>query len=81
VNISQTFHNHPVVLKAGSLVGGDLVLRAQLVVLLDHLARGVLLGDAFVGLGCQAKEPLQVVLVGLLATLLPTFGHARPLAA
>ena len=47
------------VLEAGGFLAGDLVLCPQLVVLLDHLAGSVQLGDQFVDLGCQGEDPVE----------------------
>ena len=44
------------VLEAGRLVGRDLVLGPHLVVLLDHLAGGVQLGDQLIDLGVRQKS-------------------------
>ncbi len=47
-----------------------LVLRTQLVVLLDHLAGSVQLGDKIVDVGIQCKCPIDIILVCRLATFI-----------
>ena len=57
------------VLKAGCLVRADLVLRPQLVVFLDHLARCVKLGHEIIDVGIQGEHPVDVILVSRLAAI------------
>jgi len=54
------------VLKTRCLVRADFLRSAELVVLVNHLARGVELGDQLVDLGRQTEQPVEIVLAGFL---------------